>query len=183
MTSLPSTYVSQDAVPPGVRTLQSFAELLLSAWERWIAINLDAVRAGSNSASVTLRALLDEALRSQMAAYEESVERTSEYMRSVNHLCLDTQAAMAQFNVDTMMESTSSMPAFLARVGTAAGPQAAHGVLAVMQSAMNNGSMIYERMLQTGRELADSNLAVATHALQPMLPQPKRPERRSRKVA
>ena len=182
MTSLPSRNVPDTAADPGVRRLQSFGDLMLSVWERWIALNLDATRSVYASASVTARSLIDETVRTQVAAYEECGDLVTEYVRNVNYLCANTQATMARINADTMIESTGSMPTFLQQVG-APGPHAAYDVITLLQSAVSNSGAICERMIQTGRDMADSNFAVAAQAFQSVRPAPTRPARSSRKVA
>jgi len=182
MTSHPSRHVSDSAGNISVRRMQSFAELVLGAWERWMAINLDAARTAYAATSVTARALVDEAVRTQVAAYEEGMDSLADYVRNMNDLCMRTHASMARMNADTMIESTGSMPAFLEQVGTA-GPHAAFDAIAMLESAVSNGSAVYEKMLQAGRDMADSNIAAAARAFQPRLPAPARAGRMPRRAA
>ena len=182
MTSLPSRIVPDAAGTLGVRRLQSFGELMLDVWQRWIALNLDATRSVYSSASVTARSLIDESVRTHVAATEECSDLMTQYVRNVNALCANTQAAVARINADTMVESTGSVPAFMQQVGTP-GPDAAYDVIALLQSAVSNSGAICERMIQTGRDMADSNFAVAAQAFQSVRPAPTRPARSSRKVA
>lgn len=172
MTSI-SKSESSGAADLDARKFQSFANIVLSAWEQWMALNLDTARSLCSSVSVNARAMVDEALRTQMAALEEGIERTADYVAGVSRLGVKAQAELAQLQADTVIESTGSVPAFLENVGSP-GPRAAYDVIAVMKSAVGNSSAIYEKLIRTTREMADSNITVATRALAPIRPASRR---------
>lgn len=158
---------SSDAVGLDTRRFQSFANIMLNAWEQWIALNLDTVRSLCVSASVNSRAMVDEALRTQVAAYEEGLERTASYFEALSRLGFRVQTDLAHLQAEAVIESTGSVPSFLDNIGSPS-PRTVHGVIAVMKTAVDNGGSIYERFVKTSRELADSNIAVAVRALQPI---------------
>ena len=155
------------SIDADVRKFQSFANIMLSAWEQWFALNLEVLRSACSSLSVNSRVMVDEALRTQLAAYEENLERSAEYVRGVNRMCMSTQAALAELNADTVLDSTCSVPAFLDNVAVPA-PLATYDVMAAVKSAVDNGGALYERLIQASRDLADSNLSAAARAFQPV---------------
>jgi len=176
-TSSNGTPVDRDA-----QMLQSFANTMLSAWEEWIALNLDTLRSFYSSASINARAILDDALSTQIAAYEETVERTSDYLDGLSKLGLRTHAEVAHLQAQAVLDSTGSAPGLLSTVG-APGPGAAYDAIAVLRATVGNSNAIYKKLLQTSRELADSNLSVAVRALDPIRSASRRMSNRSKHLA
>lgn len=162
-----STSSAGGAISRDAQLIQSFANAMLNAWEEWVALNLDTMRSLYSSASINTRAVLDDALRTQIAAYEENVERAADYIGSLNQLGLRTHAEVAYLQAEAVIDSTGSVPVLLNTVG-APGPRAAYDAIAVLKAAVGNSNAIYEKLIQTSRDLTDSNLSVAVRAIEPI---------------
>jgi len=160
------------AANSNVEAFQSLADIVFGASERLIALNLDAARNLCAYASATAVPVfegdLHEQLASRMGVQSKSLEQAAEYFRSVNDLTIQTQGDIAAFGTQQLGEMSRGFSEFLDNVAKSA-PAGSSDFVAAMKTAMSNANAAYESFVKTTRDVAETNLAAANSALQPML--------------
>lgn len=158
-----------------IEAFQSFAEIIFSATERLIALNIGAARTACTCASESASPVVDGDLRGQFAsrmnAQGKSLEQAAEYFRCINELFLETQGDIAAFGTRQLNELTSGFGEFMEQVAQSA-PAGSSDFVDALKTAMTNASTAYENFVKTSRDVAETNLAAASNALQPMLTAP-----------
>jgi hypothetical protein len=86
-------------------------------------------------------------------------------VRKVNEVLVKTQADVTQLSAKRMSEATDSLHSMLDTMAKS-GPAGTADIVAAMKSALNTTSATFENMIQTTREVTESNLAAAANALQ-----------------
>jgi len=169
MNTLPSVQSLTDAANANIMTFQSFADIVLNASERLTTLNIDAARSVFAFASANAGPLIGEGLRDQIAsrvgAQGQGLEKAAEYVRKVNEVLVKTQADVTQLSAKRMSEATDSLHSMLDTMAKS-GPAGTADIVAAMKSALNTTSATFENMIQTTREVTESNLAAAANALQ-----------------
>jgi len=169
MNTLPSVQNLTDAANANIVTLQSFAEIVLNASERLTTLNIDAARSLFAFASTSSAPLLGEGLRDQIAnrvsMQGQGLEKAAEYVRSVNDVCLKSQADVTQMSAKRMSEMTDSLHALLDSLAKS-GPAGSADIVAAMKTALNTANTTFENLIRTAREVTETNLAAAASALQ-----------------
>ena len=169
MNSLPSVQNLTDAANANIMTFQSFAEIVLNASERLTTLNIDAARSVFAFASANSAPLFGEGLRdpfSSRAGFQgQGLEKAAEYVRNVNDVLVKSQADVAQLSAKRMSEVTESLHAMLDGMAKS-GPAGTAEIVAAMKSALNTTNATFENLIQTARDVTESNLAAAANALQ-----------------
>ncbi len=173
MNTLPSVQKLTQAANGNIQAFQSFADIVLNASERLVALNIEAARtlcstATANAAPLTASNDMRDQIAARMGTQGKMFEQAAEYFRSFNDLCAKTQSEVAELNTQRLNEVSGSVHELLDSVAKA-GPTGAADIVAAMKAAMNNASAAYENMIKTTRDVTESNLAAASNALQPMV--------------
>lgn len=172
MTAFASVQKLAKAANSNVEAFQSLAEIAFGASERLVALNLDAARNLCAYAAATAVPVfegdLNEQFASRMGVQGKSLEQIAEYFRSVNDLAIQTQGDVAAFGTQQLTEMSRNFSEFLDSIAKSA-PAGSSDFVAAMKTAMSNANAAYESFVKTTRDVAETNLAAANSALQPML--------------
>ena len=172
MTTFVSAQRLAKAANGNIEAFQSLTDIVFSASEQLLALNLDAARklcayASANAVPV-LEGDLNEQISSRMSANGKSMEQAGEYFRNVNDLFIRTQSDIAAFGTQQLEVVSRGFNELLDNVAKSA-PAGTSDFVAAMKIAMSNASTAYESFVKTTRDVAETNLAAAGSALQPML--------------
>ncbi|TAH45254.1 MAG: phasin family protein [Betaproteobacteria bacterium] len=100
MTSLSSVQQITDTANTSIQHFVALADIVLNASEQLVGLNLDAARTACELASATAAPLtsddIKEQISSRVAASGEGFEKAANYLRSVNEICVRTQADVAE---------------------------------------------------------------------------------------
>ena len=154
-----------------ISAFQSIADIVLNASGQLMALNFDAARnfcAQASAAVPVIEGELREQVSSRMGSQAKSIEQTVEYFTSVNGLLVRTQGELADFGVRQINDASHNIGETLDQLANSA-PAGATDLIAAMKSAMSNATATYENFVKNTRTLAETNLAAAGNALQPML--------------
>lgn len=140
-----------------IEAFQSLADIVFSASERLIALNLDAARNAcayiSANAAPVLEGDLREQIASRMGVHGKSLEQAAEYFRSVNDLFVQTQGDIAAFGTQQLDQTSQGFGEFLDNVAKSA-PAGGSDFVAAMKTAISNVSAAYESVIKTTRDVA-----------------------------
>jgi len=179
MNTLPSVQKMSQAAAENMQAFQSYADIVLNASERLVSLNIEAARTACSFASSNVPALGDDVrdqLTSRMEVQSKGLEQAADYFRNVNDLCVKTQSEIADLNTRRMNEVTESVQGLLDSFAKSA-PNGAADIVSAMKTAMSNATAAYENFVKTSRDVAESNLAAATNALQPIVAAGKTPRK------
>jgi len=120
MTNPPSMQNFANTANSSLKTFQSLAEIMLSASEQLVALNVDAARSFcAFAASQTLPTNTEE-LRDRVTGkgntQNQGFEQASEYLRNVNEVCLRAQSEVAEISTRHLNEFSNSMSSLLGEV-------------------------------------------------------------------
>lgn len=169
-----------------IEAFQSLADIFFGASERFVALNLDAARQLCTYASANATPVFEADMREQFATrmnlHGKSLEQAAEYFRAINDLFIQTQGDIATFGTRQLDDMSRAFSEFLDNVASSA-PAGSPDFVAAMKTAMSNATAAYESFVQTTREVAETNLAAASNALQPVLTASAGTTKASRKAA
>lgn len=175
MNTFASAHKLAKAANGNIEAFQSFADIVFSATERLMALNIDAARSAcaclSANAAPVVEGELREQFASRMNAQGKSLEQAAEYVRNVNELFIQTQVDIAAFGTRQFDEAASGLGEFMENFAHNA-PAGTNDFVNAVKTAMTNASAAYENFVKTSRDVAETNLAAASNALQPMLSAP-----------
>lgn len=165
---------------------QNFADIMFGASEQLIALNLDAARKACTWLSASASPLTTGDLREQFAARADaqgkSLEQAADYIRNFNELFIRTQGDIAAFGTQQIEQASHVAGEIIEQLARSA-PGETGDFLTAMKAAMSNATTAYENFVRTSRDVAESNLAAASNALQPVLTASAGNTRTSRKAA
>lgn len=142
---------------------KSIFDLSLRATQQMVALNGNFVRNFAGAAADPAK-LLD--FDAQVSAQAQRLERSTEYLRDMNELCINTQAEIVRQSTQRMREVMDESAEQFASVFSAdrfGGSDFAE----LMRANFHNAGEAFERMLNASREVTESNLAATMTALQP----------------
>ena len=120
MTNQPSMQKLASTANSGLKTFQSLAEIMLSASEQLVALNVDAARSFYAFASTQTMPGNSEELRERLTngsnTHSQSFEQAAEYLRNVNEVLLRTQSEAAEISTRHLNEMTNSMQTLFGEV-------------------------------------------------------------------
>lgn len=155
-----------------IEAFQSLADIVFGASERLVALNLDAARQFCTYASASATPVFEGDMREQFATrmglHGKSLEQTAEYFRAINDLFIQTQGDIATFGTRQLDDISRAFGEFLENFAASV-PAGNPDFVAAVKTAMSNATAAYESFVQTTREVAETNLAAASNALQPVL--------------
>ncbi len=103
-----------------IQIFQQMADVVLSASEQMVNLNLDAARSMcayvSSQASLPVKSDLQANLADRSQAHSAGIERASEYLRNVSDICLRTQSEMAELGARHFTEVNQSMQSLFGEV-------------------------------------------------------------------
>ncbi|MCC4114623.1 phasin family protein [Aromatoleum toluclasticum] len=172
MNNLVSAQKLAKAANGNIEAFQSLADTILNATERLLALNIDAARSACARVSVSAAPLVEGDMREQfasrLAAQNQSLEQAADYFRNVNELFFQTQSEIAAFGTRQFDEAARGLGEFVENFAHTA-PTGTNDFVNAVKTAMSNASAAYESFVKTSRDVAETNLAAASNALQPML--------------
>lgn len=120
MTNNPSMQKLANTANSGLKTFQSLAEIMLSASEQLVALNVDAARSFCAFAATQTLPANGEELRDRLTKRSDTsnqgFEQAAEYLRNVNEVCLRTQSEVAEISTRHINEFSNSMNSLLGEV-------------------------------------------------------------------
>lgn len=143
--------------------LKSIFDLSLRATQQMVALNGDFVRTFSGAGAESANVLDFDA---QVSAQAQRLERSTEYFRDMNELCINTQAEIVRQSTQRMrevMDEAAEQFASVFRADRFDGADFAE----MMSANLRTAGEAFERMLNTSREVSESNLAATMTALEP----------------
>jgi len=163
MNSISYIEKASEAATANGEAFKSMFEISLGATQKLFELNGELVRSfvqrdGSSSG--------DFDFRNQIDLHKRHLERTSEYLRDINDICLSTQAEITKLNTqraDIVMKTLSTQLDELAKTN----PLDATGFSEMLKSTFAKTGTTYEEMINTARELTESSLTAAMTVLQP----------------
>jgi phasin protein len=172
MNTLSSVQKLTQVASGNIEAFESFAQIMLNASERLVALNLDSARSMCHLAASSAAPLGGNDMRDQFAnrmnEQGKTLEQAAAYVRNVNELCIKTQNEVADLNTRRLNEVSQGMQELLDGIAKS-GPAGAADIVAAIKSAMSNASTAYQNLIKTTRDVAETNLAAATNALQPIV--------------
>lgn len=175
MNNMVNTQKLAKAANGNIEAFQSLADTILNATERLLALNIDAARNACAFVSVAAAPVAEGDLREQfssrLAAQNKSLEQAADYFRNVNELFIQTQGEITAFGTRQFDEASRSLGEFVEHFAHTA-PAGTNDFVNAVKTAMSNASAAYESFVKTSRDVAETNLAAASNALQPMLTTP-----------
>lgn len=158
-----------------IAAFQSLADIALNASEQFFALNLDAARNACAQAVATSAPVVEGDLQQQISSRVNSqgkaLEQLVGYLRSVNDLNVRTQGELTAFGTQRMEDMSREMGEFLDQCASSA-PAGVSEYIVALKNAMANATVAYENFVKTSRDVAESNMAAATNAMEPMLAAP-----------
>ncbi|MCK9986393.1 MAG: hypothetical protein AzoDbin1_02865 [Azoarcus sp.] len=172
MNNLVNTQKLAKAANGNIEAFQSLADTILNATERLMALNIDAARSACACVSVSAAPLVEGDMREQfssrLAAQNKSLEQAADYFRNVNELFIQTQGEIAAFGTRQFDEAARGLGEFVEHFAHTA-PAGTNDFVNAIKTAMSNASAAYESFVKTSRDVAETNLAAASNAMQPIL--------------
>jgi len=168
MNPLPSVEKLTDAANANLQMFQAYAEISLSAAERLTTLNMDAARSMFAYATANATPMLGEDMRDQIASrfssQGQNLEKVAEYIRNLNEVVVKTQTDVAHLGAKRISELTEALHAVLDNLAKN-GPAGTTEIVAALKSALNTAATTYENMIETAREVTETNLTAAADAL------------------
>jgi len=163
MNSISYLEKASEAATANGEAFKTMFEVSLGATQKLFELNGELVRSfvqrdGSSPA--------DFDFRNQIDLHKRHLERTSEYLRDVNDICLSTQAEITKLNTqhaDNVIKTISSQLDELAKTN----PLDATAFSEMLKSTFAKTGGSYEELINTARELTESSLTAALTVLQP----------------
>lgn len=162
--------------------LKSMVNVALNASEQLLALNLNVLRSYTANIAKPTSGNTAEQMTAQFKSPAKTLELTSDYLRNVSGICLKTQSEFAQLNVERISELNQSVSAMLDDMAKS-GPKGTAEVVEQVKSALGSMTEAYENMIRTTSEIAESNLAAASSALEPMVAVARTESKVSKKAA
>lgn len=160
------------AAADNLQAFQAYADIVLNASQELVSLNIEATRTACSYATASAVPVVGEDMREQIASRMDvqgrSLEQAAEYIRSVNDLCIKTQTEISDLNTRRLHEMTETMQGVLDTFAKT-GPTGTLDIISAMKTAMSNASAAYENFVRTSRDVAETNFAAASNALQPMM--------------
>nr|WP_211162177.1 phasin family protein [Aromatoleum petrolei] len=173
--TLVTTQKLAKAANGNIEAFQTLADTILNATERLMALNIDAARNAcacmSASAAPVVEGDMREQFASRLTVQNRSLEQAAEYFRNINVLFVETQGEIAAFGTRQFDEAARGLGEFVEQFAHSA-PAGTNEFVNAMKTAMSNASAAYESFVKTSRDVAETNLAAASNALQPILTAP-----------
>lgn len=167
-----------------IAAFQSLADIALNASEQFFALNIDAARSACAQAAASAAPVLDGDLQQQVASrintQGKALEQVVGYLRGVNDLNVRTQGELSAFGTQRIEDASREVGEFLDQCASSA-PAGVNEFLVSLKSALTNATTAYQNFVKTSRDVAESNIAAASNAMEPLLTAPA--GTRSRKVA
>ncbi|HJV28626.1 MAG TPA: phasin family protein [Aromatoleum sp.] len=154
-----------------ISAFQSLADIVMNASGQLMALNFDAARnlcVNVSAATPVVQGDLRDQVASGMGAQAKSIEQTVEYFNSINDLLVRTQGELADFGMRQLNDASHSIAETLEQFAGAA-PAGTSDMISAVKSAVSNATATYENFVKNTRSLAETNLAAAANAMQPML--------------
>lgn len=172
MNTLPSVQKLTQAASGNIEAFESFADIVLSASERLVALNLDSARSLCHLAAANAAPLVGNDVREQFAnrigEQSKTLEQVGAYFRNVNDVLIKTQTEVGELNSRRLNEVSEGVQELLDSVAKS-GPAGSADFIAVFKSAISNASAAYANLIKATRDVAETNLAAASNALQPIV--------------
>lgn len=150
-----------------LQAIQSFADILLSATEQALAINIDTARKLCNSFTAAAEPLTIDNLQGEISArinaQAHTLEQTAAYVRNLSELSLRVHSDLASFGTARIAEASQGFCELCDKLSHAA-PQGGTDFIDAMKQVVTQSSAAYETLVRTSREAAESTFAAASKA-------------------
>lgn len=159
------TYIQKasDAAAVNRNALTSMLDISLGATQKLLELNGEFVLSLARSDGAMKG---DFDFNNPVGLQAQRLERTTEYLRDLNDICLSAQSEIAKLNTqqaeNLMQVITTQLDAF-----AKTDPRNTAAFSEMLKTAFSKTETTYEEMINTTRELTESSLNAALSALQP----------------